>query len=101
MPVPRLIEALNAVRDLCQAGADNQPSTDQVKIWCARIAFTLLQLLDRESSSGSADSPYRVIAGLLYEILTGEQGRDLKRACDDYLSSIRSMQRAAASTKID
>lgn len=92
-PAGRLMIALQEVRELCEHGGANQPSADQVRIWCARIAFTLLHLFsNKEPTSGSADSPYRALAGLLYEVLTGEQGRDLKRACDDHLRSLRAAE---------
>jgi hypothetical protein len=92
-PVARLLSALNEVRELCQAGDDNQPSTDQVRTWCARIAYTLMhRYSDERPTSGSPRSTYRVIASLLYEILTGERERDLKRACDDHLRGIRALE---------
>jgi hypothetical protein len=91
-PAGRLLVALGEVRELCQAGDDNQPSADQVRIWCARVAFTLMhQFSEEKPTSGSPDSTYRAIAGLLYEILTGERDRDLERACEDHLRSLRSI----------
>lgn len=91
-PGRRLLIALNEVRELCQAGDENQPSTDQVRIWCARIAYSLMfRFSDEDITSGSPDSTYRAIAGFLYEVLTGEADRDLKRACDDHLRTMRSI----------
>jgi hypothetical protein len=90
MPVPRLLVALKAVRDICEAADRGQPGDDQVKIWCARIAHTLmLRFSDEKPSSGSEQSNYRVIAGLLFEVLTGIRGHDLRRACNDHLQAMR------------
>jgi hypothetical protein len=86
----RLLNSLDEVKRICVQAEVNQPGNDPVRIWCARIAFTLLNSFSNETpSSGSADSRYRVITSLLYEILTGEQGRDLKRACDEHLKAMR------------
>lgn len=91
-PGQRLLASLSEVRELCQAGDDNQPSADQVRIWCARIAYSLMhRFSDEPITSGSPDSTYRAIAGLLYEVLTGERDRDLKRACDEHLQGMRSI----------
>jgi hypothetical protein len=90
--VLRLLSALADVREACETGAANQPAEDQVKIWCARIAHTLMFRLSAEKpTSGSPRSTYRLLASLLYEVLTGEAERDLKRACDDHLRLIRAM----------
>jgi hypothetical protein len=98
MPVPRLLVALKAVRDICEAADRGQPSDDQVKIWCAKIAHTLMVRFSKEKpSSGSEQSSYRVIAGLLFEVLTGIRGHDLRRACDDELKAMRLALRAALS----
>jgi hypothetical protein len=88
-PAIRLLRSLEEVRALCEEGELNQPPTDQTKIWCARIAFSLMhQFSDEKVTSGSPDSTYRVLTGLLYEVLTGEAERDLKRACDDHLRAM-------------
>ena len=94
-PTTRLLLALKEVRELCQAGSDNQPSADQVRIWCARIAYILMYRFSEEDpSSGSPLSSYRIIATLLYEILTGERDRDLKRACDDHLRGMKAAKKS-------
>lgn len=86
----RLLGSLEAVENICEQADMNQPRDDQVKIWCAKIGFTLMvRFSDGIPTSGSASSPYRIVTGLLYEVLTGEGGRDLKRACDDELRLMR------------
>jgi hypothetical protein len=90
LPVPRLLVALKAVRDICEAADRGQPSDDQVKIWCAKIAHTLMVRFSNEKpSSGSEQSSYRTIASLLFEVLTGIRGHDLRRACNDHLRAMR------------
>jgi hypothetical protein len=85
-----LLRGLRAVQEICEQADQNQPPTDQVLTWCARIAFTLLfRFSDKMPTSGSAQSPYRVVASLLYEVLTGEHGHDLNRACDKHLREMR------------
>jgi hypothetical protein len=85
-----LLRGLRAVREICEQADQNQPRTDQVLAWCARIAFTLLfRFSDQTPTSGSVQSPYRVVASLLYEVLTGEHGHDLRRACDEHLKGMR------------
>jgi hypothetical protein len=86
-----LLRGLRAVQEICEQADQNQPGADQVLIWCASIAFTLLfRFSDKMPTSGSAQSPYRVVASLLYEVLTGEHGHDLRRACDKHLKAMRS-----------
>jgi hypothetical protein len=85
-----LLRGLRAVQEICEQADQNQPRTDQVLTWSARIAFTLLfRFSDKMPTSGSAQSPYRVVASLLYEVLTGEHGHDLRRACDEHLKEMR------------
>jgi hypothetical protein len=85
-PIPRLLDALHTVRVHCQAGADNQPNADQVKLWCVRSALNLvLGFSECRPSAGSAKTSYCVIASLLYESVTGEKELQLRRICQDVL----------------
>jgi hypothetical protein len=86
LPVPRLLDALHTVRVRSQAGADNQPNADQVKLWCVRSALNLvLRFSKNNPSAGSAKSPYCIIASALYESVTGEKELQLRRVCQDVL----------------
>ena len=86
MPVPRLLDALKDVHDICQAADDNQPITDQVKFWCVGIAFRLvIRFSEDDPTAGSADSPYCAIAGLLYQSVTGKKHQQLRRICQKML----------------
>jgi hypothetical protein len=87
-----LLASLEAVRHQCLEAEKNQPSGDQVLLWCASTAFSLvLQFSDKMPTSGSARSPYRVVASLLYEVVTGEHGHDLRRACNAHLKAMRAV----------
>jgi hypothetical protein len=89
MPVPRLLDALHAVRELCQAAADNQPGADQVKLWCVRTALRLVLEFSKEApSAGSEDTSYCRIAGWLYERVTGKDGVP-RSICQDVLRGYR------------
>jgi hypothetical protein len=80
------LDALHTVRVRCQAGADNQPNADQVKLWCVRTAISLvLDFSKNNPSAGSTKSSYCVIASLLYESVTGEKELQLRRICQDVL----------------
>jgi hypothetical protein len=84
-----LLATLDAIQSECRNAESNQSGKDDVLLWCARTAFSLLVSSDRRPTSGSVQSPYRVIASLLYEIVTGERGHDLRRACDAHLKTMR------------
>lgn len=87
-----LLASLEAVRHQCLEAEKNQPSSDQVLLWCASTAFSLVfRFSDKMPTSGSARSPYRVVASLLYEVVAGKQGHDLRRACDAHLKAMRAV----------
>jgi hypothetical protein len=87
--IGHLSDTLQAVKEICQQ-AENQPRDDQIKMWCAKIAFSLMiRFSDKPPTSSSPRSPYRLIASLLYEVLSSESGHDLRRACGDELDRMR------------
>jgi hypothetical protein len=93
MPVPRLLDALQEVRDVCQAADENQPQADQVKHWCARIALRLmLRFSEDDPTAGSARSPYCMISSVLYQVVTGKEGLELRRICQDVLKPYHDAQ---------
>jgi hypothetical protein len=63
------------------------PEQDRVKNHCALLARNLMKVLTSRPIKGTAEGPYRVVAGLVYEAFTGEAEVDLKRACDRALVS--------------
>jgi hypothetical protein len=93
MPVPRLLHALKEIRDICQAADDNQPQTDEVKRWCALIAFRLVRTFSSDDpSAGSDKTAYCIIAGLLYESVTGKEER-LRGVCQSILEPYQPLLR--------
>jgi hypothetical protein len=64
-------------------------NTDLTKRCCAVTAFKLISMLSVDRPTTTEDGPMRAIAGLLYEIATGERDADLKRACDTCLKKKR------------
>ena len=65
------------------------PERDRVKVGCATFARNLMLAFSRRRITGTAEGAYRVIASLLFEVLTGEGDVDLKRACDRVLHDVR------------
>ena len=91
-PVERLLHALRDVRAECQAAADALPGTDQVKLWCVRVAMRpMLRFSAKRPAVGSDASPFCTIAGLLYEGVTGEKDQSLRRVCKQVLEQHRSL----------
>jgi hypothetical protein len=87
--VPHLLDTLNAARELCRAADDNQPTADQVKLWCARVAMTLvLKFSDENPSAGSVRSKYCEISDLLYWAVTRKK-QSLRRICQDMMKRYR------------
>lgn len=85
LPVPRLLDALNNVRQRCQAADENQPQRDEIKFWCATKAIGLiLKYSEKRPRAGSVKTPYCTIAGLLYQGVTGEE-QSLRGVCQDVL----------------
>jgi hypothetical protein len=68
-------------------GGRRGPEQDRKQDYCAVLARNLMKQFSTLSITGTAEGPYRVTASLVYEALTGEAGKDLKRACDRALGS--------------
>jgi hypothetical protein len=83
-------ECEKAINSAVKKGASGR--RDEVKLWCARTAHLLMHKFSNEKpTSGSANAPYRVIAGLVYRAIVQSEADppDLKRACDTILKSFR------------
>jgi hypothetical protein len=80
---------LKRLREVCaraiNPGFGSHPNYDQAKHLCAWLAFGLMQDLSDGKITGTKDSAFRVITGLLYEAVSGKPDADLKRACDSVL----------------
>jgi hypothetical protein len=85
------IEALRKLRDRCRqleaAQPGIHPNTDHLQRQVAKAAKVLMQQSDKRIGSSSPNSPFRLLAGLLYEAVTGVAGKDMERACD-YIASV-------------
>jgi hypothetical protein len=81
------------IRRECEAAIRGTITTgrkDQIKLECARCSMLLiLEHSDKLPASGSPKSPYRLIAGLLYEAATGIKESDFKRTCEIILAKYR------------
>jgi len=88
---PQKIELLEEIKRECRAavkGTLGAGRRDQIKEWCARSAFALVVRFSKHRpTSSSADSPYRHIASLLYEAVTGRRDKDFERVCKVVLKS--------------
>lgn len=95
---PELRYQLLLVHDECDRAEENSVThdrADQVKAWCAIIAYSLIQKYsEEEPTSGSSKAPFRNIAGVLYSCLRPgkRETPDLKRACDDRLRAMRAVK---------
>jgi hypothetical protein len=65
------------------AGAErvHGPELDRDQRHSATVAFLLMARFSAKPITGSDDGPYRVITGLLYELVTGRENVDLRRHC--------------------
>jgi hypothetical protein len=92
------VKALGDMKRECEAAikgtlTERGGGSDQVKEWCANIACTLvIRFSKAPPTSGSADSPFRHIAGLLCKIIEPTEGDtipDPERACEAALKRWR------------
>jgi hypothetical protein len=75
------------------------PRYDQAKRGCAGLAISLMDDFSTKlPTSVTARSPYRAIASLLFEAVTGQQGADLRRPCQTVLRSWRNEGQAFTQT---
>jgi hypothetical protein len=77
-------------------------NTDIIKRACAATAFTIITAGSAKRPTKTADGPMRTIASLLYELIKGERGANMKRACDMCLDTMWEQEEAgiaAASPK--
>jgi hypothetical protein len=84
---------LNRLREVCaraiNPGYGYDSNYDRIKHFCAAFAKGLVCALFRRPITGTMDGPFRAIASLLYEAVSGRRHADLKRACDSQLREIR------------
>jgi hypothetical protein len=84
---------LRRFRSVCaqaiSLGFGNHPNYDFLKHACAMSARGLMLDMSDRKITGTKDDVFRVITSLFYEAVSGQQGADLKRACDSVLREIR------------
>jgi hypothetical protein len=91
---PLLVE-LAAARKECDRAVVAAPATNEIKKWCARVAFRVVRKFSQHEPTGTDQGPFRCVTRCLYEAVTGKEGKDLKRACDDHLRRARQAVEAA------
>jgi hypothetical protein len=83
---------LKRLREVCAHAADpgfaSHPNYDHAKHLCAWLALGLMRELSDGKITGTKDSAFRVVTGLLYEVVSGLPDADLKRACDSVLQNV-------------
>jgi hypothetical protein len=83
---------LKRLRNVCARAVDpgfaTHPNYDHAKHLCAWHALGLMRELSDGKITGTKDSAFRVVTGLLYEAVSGRADADLKRACDSVLSNV-------------
>ena len=83
---------LKRLREVCARAVDpgfaSHPNYDHAKHLCAWLALGLMRELSDRKITGTKDSAFRVVTGLLYEAVSGQPDADLKRACDSVLQDV-------------
>jgi hypothetical protein len=83
---------LKRLREVCASAVDpgfgSRPNYDHTKNLSAWFALGLMRELSEARITGTKDSAFRVIVGLLYEAVAGQPDADLKRACDSVLQIV-------------
>jgi hypothetical protein len=88
-----VVDEIKRLHEVC--AAVNNPKLrvhqnyDHGKHESARFALDLMAKLSDNKITGTVDGAFRAITSLLYEAISGQQGADLKRACDAELREIR------------
>jgi hypothetical protein len=84
---------LKRLRQVCaraiKVGYGYDSNYDRAKHLCAGFAQGLVRELSAKPVTGTMDAPFRAIASVLYEAVSGRRDVDLKRACDSQLREIR------------
>jgi hypothetical protein len=83
---------LKRLREVCaraiDPGVGSHPNYEHTKHLCAWHALGLLRELSDGKITGTKDSAFRAVTGLLYEAVSGQPNVDLKRACDSVLQNM-------------
>ena len=91
---------LNEIRHACELAVTETLTDrrkDQTKQWCVKIAVGLKVRFSKQRRTPTEKwflptiNSVVKVAGLLYEAVTGEADKDLKRICASHLKSLRSI----------
>jgi hypothetical protein len=86
------VAELKRLRKVCAHAVDpgfaTHPNYEHAKHLCAWHALGLMRELSDRKITGTKDSAFRVVTGLLYEAVSGRPDADLKRACDSVLQDV-------------
>jgi hypothetical protein len=70
-------------------GLGSHPNYDRAMHLCAMFSYGLMRELSKREITGTKDAPFRTIASLLYQAISGQCDAELKRACDAQLRVAR------------
>jgi hypothetical protein len=84
--VDAFVTELRRLRKVCAQDYGLHPNYDHAKNLSAEFAYDLMRELSDQNITGTEDGAFRTISGLLYEVISGKQDVDLKRACDAVLA---------------
>jgi hypothetical protein len=87
--VGAFVMELRRLRKVCAGNYGLHPNYDHAKNLSAECAHALMRELSDQKITGTEDGAFRTISGLLYEVISGQQDVDLKRACDALLAFMK------------
>jgi hypothetical protein len=82
-----LRDELERLREECKCAASAE--SELIREQCARTAWLLVQLFSQKEPASSENNPHRNVTSLVYEAVTGQAEKDLRRACDKILDKVR------------
>jgi hypothetical protein len=82
--------ALKRLREVCARDYGDHPNYDHAKNQSAWFSYVLMQSHSDRKITGTENQAFRTIAGLVYDVVSGQQDADLKRACDTLLRNMPS-----------
>ena len=80
---------LKRLRKVCARNYGLHGSYDHAKNLSAQFSYGLMREHADKQITSAEDKAYRTITSLLYEAVSGQQGADLKRACDAVINRKR------------
>jgi hypothetical protein len=78
-----------ALRQLQAIEQEPPERGDALKYRCAAEAYYLMDLFSSKPPTGTAEGPFQIITGVLYNAVTSREPTDMKRSCDRVLEHRR------------